>query len=49
MRVRGGFADEIAGVQLSDGGVDVIRIEHNACHDLVFGVDFKDAQRLGRF
>ena len=39
VRVGGRFAGEVSGVEFFEGGVEVIGVERNACHDLVFGVD----------
>ena len=47
VRVGGRFAGEVSGVELLEGGVDVVGVEHDACRDPVVGVDLDDAERLG--
>ncbi len=47
VRVGGGFAGEVPGVELLEGGVDVIEVEHNAGHDPVVSVDLDNAEHLG--
>ena len=46
VRVGGSFAGEVSGVELFEGSVDVVRVEHDACRDPVVGVDLEDAERL---
>ena len=47
MRVRGRFAREVPGVEFVEGGVDIVGVEHDACHDPLVGVDLDDAEHLG--
>ena len=47
MRVGGRFAGEVSGVELLEGGVDVVEVERDACHDPLVGVDLDDAEHLG--
>ncbi len=35
----GRFAGEVAGVELGDGGVEVVDVENDACRGSVVGVD----------
>ena len=35
VRVGGRFAGEVPGIELREGGVDVVGVERDACHDLV--------------
>ena len=44
VRVSGRFASEVPGIEFLEGGVDVVEVEHNACHDLAFGVDLGEAK-----
>ena len=46
MRVGGRFAGEVAGVELLEGGVDVVEVERDARRDPVVGVDLDDAEHL---
>ena len=46
VRVGGRFAGEVSGVELREGGVNVIGIEREARHDPVVGVDLDDVERL---
>ncbi len=43
----GRFAGEVAGVELREGGVEVVEVEHDARHDPSVGVDLDDAEQLG--
>ena len=43
----GGFAGEVSGVEFLEGGVDVVKVEQDACRDPLVGVDLDDAQDLG--
>ena len=47
VRVGGRFAGEVPGVELREGGVDVVGVERDACHDPLVGVDLDDAEHLG--
>ena len=47
MRVGGRFAGEVSGVELLEGGVDVVEVERDSGHDPVVGVDLDDAEHLG--
>ncbi len=52
MRVSGRFAGEVAGFELSDGGVEVVGVEHDKRRDPLVGVDLDDvedfdAKRIG--
>ena len=47
MRVGGRFAGEVAGVELREGGVDVVEVEHDERRDPLVGVDLDDAEHLG--
>ena len=47
VRVGGGFAGEVAGVEFGEGGVDVVEVEHDARRDPLVGVDLDDAEHLG--
>ena len=42
----GRFAGEVAGIELLEGGVDVVEIEHNARRDPIIGVDLDNAEQL---
>ena len=44
--VGGRFAGEVSGVELGDGGVEVVELEQDDRRDLIVGVDFDDAQHL---
>jgi hypothetical protein len=44
--VRCRFAGEVAGVELSDGGLEIVGVEHDYRRDLIVRVDFDDAQRI---
>ena len=46
VRVGGRFAGEVPGVELLEGGVDVVEVEHDARRDPVVGVDLDDAEHL---
>ena len=46
VRVRGGFAGEVAGIEFFEGGVDVVGVERDACHDPLVGVDLDDVEHL---
>ena len=39
----GRFAGKVTGVEFFEGGVEVVGIEPDACDDLVFAVDLRDA------
>ena len=43
IRMGGRFAGEVPRVEFFEGGVEVVGIEPDVCHDLVLGVDLKDA------
>ncbi len=43
----GRFAGEVSGVELREGGVDVVGVEHDEGRDPVVGVDLDDAEQLG--
>ena len=45
MRVRGGFAGEVARVELGDGGLEVVGVERDDCRDPLVGVDLDDVER----
>ena len=45
-RVSGRFAGEVSGVELRDGGVEVVEVEYDDRRDLIVRVDFEDAQRI---
>ncbi len=47
VRVGGRFAGEVSGVELLEGGVDVVEVEHDARDDPLVGVDLDDAEHLG--
>src|ERR1700751_5982883 len=38
------FAGEVPCVELGDGGVEVVGIEHDACHEPFVGVDLDDVE-----
>ena len=42
------LAGQVSSVELREGGVDVVRIEFEARHDALVGVNLNDAERLGR-
>ncbi len=44
--VGGGFAGEVAGVELGDGCFDVVDVEHDVRSDAIVGVVFGDAENL---
>ena len=45
-RVRGGFAGEVTGIEFFEGGVDVVEIERDDCHDPPVGVELDDAEKI---
>ena len=45
-RVGGRFAGEVSGVELGDGGVEVVELEHDECHDPFVSVDLDDAEEF---
>ena len=45
--VGGRFAGEEAGVEFLEGGVDVVGVESDECHDPVVGVDLDDVEDFG--
>ena len=47
VRVGGRFAGEVAGVELRDGGVEVVEVECDECRDQLVGVDLGDHQHFG--
>ena len=47
VRVRRRFAGEVSGVELLDGGVDVVEVEHDERRDPLVGVDLDDVEHLG--
>ena len=47
MRVRRRFACEVPGIELCDGGVDVVEVEGDSCDHPLVGVDLSDAEYLG--
>ncbi len=47
VRVGGRFAGEVPGVELLEGGVDVVEIEHDDRRHPLVGVDLDNAERLG--
>ena len=46
VRVVGGFTGEVAGVELGEGGVDVVQVEHDGSRDSSVGVDLDDVRDL---
>ncbi len=38
---------EIAGIELGDGGLEVVEVEHDARDDPSVGIDLNDAEQLG--
>ena len=46
MRVGGRLAGQVPGVELLEGGVDVVDVERDACHDPLVGVDLDDAEHF---
>ena len=46
MRVGGRFAGEVAGIELRDGGVDVVEVERDPGLDPVVGVDLDYPQEI---
>ena len=46
-RVGGRLAGEVSGVELFEGSVDVVGVEHDARHDPLVSVDLDDAEQLG--
>ena len=47
VRVGGGFAGEVAGVEFRDGGVEVVEVERDDRDDPLVGVDLDDAEHIG--
>ena len=47
MRMGRGFAGEVPGIELLEGGVDVVKVEHDGRDDPLVGVDLDDAEPLG--
>ena len=47
VRVGGRFAGEVSGVELREGGVDVVGVEHDVRHDPLVGIDLGDAEHFG--
>ena len=46
VRVGGRFAGEVPGVELLEGGVDVVEVERDERRDPVVGVDLDDAEQF---
>ena len=46
VRVGGGFAGEVSSVELRDGGVEVVEVEHDVRRDPLVGVDLDDAEEF---
>src|ERR1700727_3938238 len=46
VRVGGRFACEVSGIELGEGGVDVVNVEPDARHDPLVGLDLDDAEHL---
>ena len=46
VRVGGRFAGEVSGIELREGGVDVVDVEHDDRRDPLVGVDLDDVERL---
>src|ERR1700744_1155911 len=44
--VDGRFAGEVSGVEFREGGVDVLRVERDPCHDSLVRVDLNDAEEF---
>ena len=44
MRVGCRFAGEVAGIELLEGGVEVVEVERDECHDPLVGVDLNDVE-----
>jgi hypothetical protein len=42
--VGGGFAREVSGIKLLDGGVEVVHVEHDACHEPSVDAEFEDVE-----
>ena len=42
-----GFAREVSRIELSDGSVEVVEVEHDDRRDPLVGVDLDDVERLG--
>ena len=40
----GSFAGEVSGVELRDGAVEVVKVEHDDRHDPFLGVDLDDVK-----
>ena len=47
VRVGGRFAGEVTGIELCEGGVDVVEVEHDDRRDPLGGVDLVEEERLG--
>ena len=40
----GGLAGEVSGVELRDGGVEVVQVENDSCRSPFVGVDLNDVE-----
>ena len=47
MRVGGGFASEVPGLEFLEAGVDVVDVENDDRCDPLVGVDLKDLKSIG--
>ena len=45
--VGGRFAGEVSGVELREGGVDIVEVEYDVRRDPLVGVDLDDDEQLG--
>ena len=46
MRLGGGFAGEVLGIELLEGGVDVVDVEREERRDPVVGVDLENVEHI---
>jgi hypothetical protein len=46
VRVSSRFACGVTGIKLPEGGVGVVEVERDSCHDLLVGIDFDDVKHL---
>src|SRR6516164_4056988 len=46
VRVGGGFAREVSGIEFANGGVEVVEVERDYRDDPLVGVDLDDAEQL---
>src|SRR3984957_5932493 len=48
VRVGGGLASEVSAIELRDGGIEVVDVEHDNRRNPLVGVDLDDDEKLGK-